>query len=99
MIRSGSDTCCKPMLCPYSWIHVTASTSRLVSRMIAGYGIAIIRDTSLDVEAVTWIHEYGHNIGLQHVSDPLRIMNPWNDGTQRGLDQAECNAYHTPDSA
>jgi len=61
-----------------------------------GNGMAVVRMLNVSVEAILWIHEYGHNVELGHTSDARDIMYGSNSGQNRGLDQAECNAFHLP---
>lgn len=61
-----------------------------------GDGMAVVRMSGLGTEAVLWIHEYGHNTGLGHVSDSRRIMYGTDTGFNNGLVQSECNSYHDP---
>jgi len=64
-----------------------------------GNGMAVVRMTSLPFEAILWIHEYGHNLSLQHTLDSRDIMYGTDTGQNRGVDQAECNAFHFPPGA
>ncbi len=66
---------------------------------IGGYGAAVVRRTELGSEAVLWVHEYGHNVGLNHntISGEY-IMYGVDNGANRAMTQTECNRYHTPDS-
>jgi hypothetical protein len=61
-----------------------------------GNGMVVVRLLSVSFEAILWIHEYGHNLELGHTSDARDIMYGSNSGQNRGLDQAECNAFHLP---
>lgn len=61
-----------------------------------GDGIAVVRLSSMAFEAVLWAHEYGHNTGLRHVTDTRGIMFGTNNGTNNGLDQNECDFFHSP---
>jgi hypothetical protein len=49
-------------------------------------------------EAVLWIHEYGHNLGLDHASDNRDLMYPTDNGNNNGLTTDECQAFHNPAS-
>lgn len=64
--------------------------------LLGGKGMALVRLSDPAFEAVLWIHEYGHNAGLAHVSDPRAIMFGQDDGLNDGLTQAQCDAYHDP---
>ncbi|GEM_PF-6598802 len=61
-----------------------------------GDGICVRKYSSLTTEAILWIHEYGHNTGLPHANDSRRLMYGTINGGNNGLDQGECNAYHSP---
>ena len=61
-----------------------------------GNGMAVVRLTSTNTEAVLWIHEYGHNTGLSHSTDSKALMYGTNYGTNNGLSQSECSRYHNP---
>jgi hypothetical protein len=64
---------------------------------LAGKGMAVVRLTSLPLEAILWLHEYGHNVGLGHaVGDPDLVMSPSiTDGSDE-LRPGDCAAYHAP---
>lgn len=64
-----------------------------------GRGMALVRLSSVGNEALLWVHEYGHNTGLFHVSSTQRIMYGSLLGNNNGLNQSECNRFHTPNSA
>ena len=59
-----------------------------------GFGMAVVRVSSN--EGLLWLHEYGHNAGLDHVNQSNNVMYPFLVGTALGLNQAECNALHAP---
>jgi hypothetical protein len=60
--------------------------------------MALVRMSSSASEAVLWVHEYGHNLGLGHNTDSRYIMYAVDYGDNNGMVQTECNAFHTPDS-
>jgi hypothetical protein len=64
-----------------------------------GNSMALVRMSDLGYEAVLWIHEYGHNLGLAHASDGRALMAPSDSGTNDGLSVSECAAFHDPDYA
>jgi hypothetical protein len=59
-----------------------------------GFGMAVVRVSSN--EGLLWLHEYGHNAGLDHVNQSNNVMYPFLVGTALGLNQTECNALHAP---
>jgi hypothetical protein len=62
-----------------------------------GNGAAVVRMSDEGTEAVLWLHEYGHNVGLPHNNDSARnIMYHVDYGTNDALNQSECNRYHYP---
>ena len=63
---------------------------------IGGDGIALVRWSNIDTEAVIWMHEYGHNTGLGHASDKRYIMFGFDTGNNNGLTQSECDSFHAP---
>jgi len=65
---------------------------------VSGNSYAVVRRTSLASEAVLWVHEYGHNVGIGHNTDSRYIMYATNYGTNNGVSQAECDKYHVPNS-
>lgn len=66
---------------------------------IGGWGGAVVRMSNLNNEAILWVHEYGHNVGLGHAGDSRQIMYGAVTGSNRGVSQAECDRYHSPVSA
>ncbi|MBD3867574.1 MAG: thrombospondin type 3 repeat-containing protein [Acidobacteria bacterium] len=64
-----------------------------------GNGGAVVRMTAAESESVLWVHEYGHNTGLDHSNNGSRyLMYGTNYGTNDLLDQQECDSFHTPHS-
>jgi hypothetical protein len=59
-----------------------------------GSGAALVRMSDLGYEAVLWIHEYGHNIGLPHVADTRGLMAARDNGSNNGLSASECARFH-----
>jgi hypothetical protein len=65
---------------------------------LGGKGMAVVRVTTfLTLEAILWIHEYGHNVGLGHAQgDPKLVMSPSIGTGAVGLRSGDCAAYHAP---
>jgi len=63
---------------------------------LPGSSIVVVRLSGISAEAILWIHEYGHNVGLGHTGDSRDIMFGTNNGSNRGLTQTHCNAYQLP---
>ena len=60
----------------------------------------MVRRTNDGSEAVLWIHEYGHNVGLPHnTGGSTYLMYGIDYGTNSGLTQSECDTYHSPSSS
>ena len=60
-----------------------------------GSSMMLVRNSLL--EHLVWWHEYGHNVGLDHVSDPTNLMNDTLlSGGNRGLDTSQCGEFHSP---
>ncbi|ANM31854.1 hypothetical protein ABI59_23285 [Acidobacteria bacterium Mor1] len=64
-----------------------------------GSRIAVVRWSTVTIESILWIHEYGHNTGLGHHPDNRHIMFASNNGSNNGLSQTECDAFHVPSGA
>jgi hypothetical protein len=58
--------------------------------------MAIVRSGNAGIESVVWLHEYGHNAGLNHKGDSTFIMYQSTNGTNNVLDSTDCAAYHAP---
>lgn len=64
-----------------------------------GSGAAVVRLSASGTEGVLWMHEYGHNTGLSHSSDPRAIMHATLSGSNDGLSAAECSRLHAPSAS
>ena len=66
---------------------------------VGGKGVAVVRRSDLGSEAVLWVHEYGHNVGLSHNTiGSDYVMYGVDTGANRAVTQAECDRYHAPSS-
>ena len=63
---------------------------------VGGWGMAVVRQSLPLNEGLLWFHEFGHNVGLNHVSDGRYIMYPTLYGSNNALYQYECDQYHDP---
>jgi hypothetical protein len=75
-----------------------AGTNIIGCSYVGGKGMALVRMSSLSYEAVLWIHEYGHNIGLSHAPDPRALMYGTVNGANDVLSEGECLTFHKPSS-
>jgi hypothetical protein len=67
---------------------------------IGGFGLAVVRYGSSWLESgLLWLHEYGHNVGLQHLGDSQYLMYPYLSPYAYGLYPYECEAFHAPAAA
>ena len=46
-------------------------------------------------EGILWLHEYGHNKGLNHRDDPTAVMNPTLTQSRTMISTEECTKYMT----
>ena len=77
-----------------------AGTNIIGCSWTPGNGMAVVRLTSLGVEAVLWLHEYGHNNGLNHENNDSRvIMYGTDNGLNDGIRPGDCAAFHAPPTA
>ena len=65
---------------------------------VGGDGMAVVRRSDANSEAVLWVHEYGHNVGLGHNTDSRYIMYGVDYGTNNAVSATECDTYHSPSS-
>lgn len=65
---------------------------------VGGDGMAVVRRSNANSEAVLWVHEYGHNVGLSHNTDSRYIMYGVDYGTNNAVSGGECDAFHSPSS-
>jgi PBS lyase HEAT-like repeat-containing protein len=48
------------------------------------------------LEGILWMHEYGHNQGLPHRTNPFAVMDPVIDIQHKRVNNAECTLYQLP---
>ncbi|MBM4268230.1 MAG: matrixin family metalloprotease [Deltaproteobacteria bacterium] len=56
---------------------------------VPGDSLAVVR---FDTEGLLWLHEYGHNMGLNHREVPRSVMYPYLKADNEFLNDAECAA-------
>ncbi len=76
------------------------STNIIGCARTPGRTMAVVRVSG--TEGTVWLHEYGHNTGLGHVSDIRYVMNGainlLDPSSNTGLAANECSSYHEADS-
>jgi hypothetical protein len=76
-----------------------SATNIIGCSLLPGPTMIVVRLGAADDEGLLWLHEYGHNVGLDHAQDSRSIMYFSLNGSNAGLDQAECDRFHAPDRA
>ena len=59
---------------------------------VPGVSLVVVRFDESQ-EGILWLHEYGHNKGLNHRNDPDAVMNGVIGPTHKRVNQSECDAY------
>ena len=80
------------------WCGGGVVTNAIGCAYIHGHGAAVVRYGIADREGALWAHEFGHNIGLGHVTDPHYIMYP-TITTSGGISSWQCFKFHSPPAA
>jgi hypothetical protein len=65
---------------------------------LPGDTMVVVRLGDPTAEGLLWMHEYGHNAGLQHNSDSRFIMHAVFNGANSGINANECQRFHSPSS-
>jgi hypothetical protein len=86
------------------WCGTTLATSGsfLGCAAVGRRGMVVIRSPTSDaalneaVEPVTWLHEFGHSVGLTHNVDPTDVMAMRIGPPTNRLTDSECSAYRKP---
>ncbi|HSE15771.1 MAG TPA: matrixin family metalloprotease [Pyrinomonadaceae bacterium] len=61
---------------------------------IGGGSFTVVRfGSQVEIEAIAWAHEFGHNQGLPHRNDQNAIMNGTISATNRRVTTGECSAF------
>lgn len=72
-----------------------------------GFGAVVVRISDPALEAGLWMHEFGHNAGLEHVAASRNVMSPTGGYTCGPFaicaddvwTQSQCDALHAPPSS
>jgi hypothetical protein len=78
-----------------------AGTNIIGCGWIGGWGVAVVRyGSDADTEGELWMHEYGHNVGLNHNTDRRYLMYgtlySGSSADNVAVTATECDRYHTP---
>jgi len=76
-----------------NWCGAPA-TNVIGCSLTPGNGTVVVRISG--PEGILWLHEYGHNTGLRHVSNYYYVMFPFLSGEQVELFPSECATLHAP---
>jgi hypothetical protein len=63
---------------------------------LPGRGMVVVRLSTPAGDGALWLHEYGHNAGLDHSSDPRDFMYFAYNGGNSLLSPTECSTFHSP---
>lgn len=72
------------------------TTNSIGCALVPGAALAVTRVSGLTSEAVLWLHEYGHNVGLNHRNIDGYVMNHTIRSSHRWITAEECPAFHAP---
>lgn len=59
---------------------------------VPGTSLVVVRFTA-NQEGVLWVHEFGHNRGLNHRNGTRAVMRPTINVNNNRINSTECNAY------
>jgi hypothetical protein len=62
---------------------------------VPGNSLVVVRFTPA-LEGILWLHEFGHNKGRNHRTDPNAVMAPSIGATRTHVNATECAAYEVP---
>lgn len=80
-----------------------AEGSTILGCAVIPDNVLVVRRWVRGIEGSVWAHEFGHNRGLDHVTDPVartaRLMNAFLDESSRQIRGNECGAFDGPTPA
>ncbi|HEX4823737.1 MAG TPA: MopE-related protein [Candidatus Polarisedimenticolaceae bacterium] len=80
-----------------NWCDGVGGTNVIGCSLVNGFGMILVRIP--EHESMLWLHEFGHNIGLEHASLSNYVMYPYLTGDNLGLQAFECLRFHNPPAA